>query len=48
MASVSSCCYELTEFVSNHILCYIYRYMFSSVMNSDGMTNELREDCRTT
>lgn len=39
---------EFTEFMSNHILCYIYRYMFSSVMNSDGMTNELREDCRTT
>ena len=41
MSSVSSCSNELTKFVSNHILCYIYRHMLSSVMNSDGMTNEL-------
>ena len=48
MSFVSSCSNELTKFMSNHIFCYEYRHMFSSVMNSDCMTNELREDCRTT
>ena len=40
MSSVSSCCNELTKFMSNHILCNIYRNMLSSIMNSDCVSNE--------
>ena len=47
MSSVCSGCYELTEFVSNHIFCNIYRHMSSSIMNCDCMSNHLREDCGT-
>ena len=39
---------ELSEFVSNHIFCYIYRHVLSSVMNCDCMSNHHWEDCRTT
>ena len=45
--NAGSGCYELSEFVSNHILCNIYRNMFSSVMNSNCMSYELWKDCRT-
>ena len=38
--AIRGSCYELTEFVSNHILCNVYRHMFSSVMNSDCVSNE--------
>ena len=47
VSSVGSGCNELTEFVANHILCYIYRHVFSSVMDSDCVSYEGREDCRT-
>ena len=40
MTSVSSCRNELAEFVSNHILCNINRYMLSSIMYCECQTYE--------
>ena len=36
---------KLTELVTNHIFGYIYRNMFSAVMNGKCVTNEFRENC---
>ena len=44
MSTVSSCSNELTKLMAYHILCNVYRNVFSSVMNCDRMTNKLRED----
>ena len=33
MSSKYTSCYELTKFMPNHIFSYVYRYMFSSIMN---------------
>ena len=30
---------EFTEFMSNHILCYIHGDMLASVMNSEGVAD---------
>ena len=47
MSSIGSGCYKLSELMSNHIFCYIYRHMFSSVMDSNCVSNKGREDCGT-
>lgn len=36
---------EFTEFVSNHILCYIHGDMLASVMNSEGVADKFGKDC---
>ena len=48
VTSVGSGSNELAEFVSNHIFSYIYRNMLAAVMNCNCMSNEGRENCRTT
>ena len=35
---------EFTEFMSNHILCYIHGDMLASVRNSDGVADTFGED----
>ena len=44
MASESPSRCELSKFVANHILSYIYRNELVPVMNRDSMTNEVRRD----
>ena len=36
---------EFTEFMSNHILCYIHGDMLASVMNSEGVADKFGKDC---
>ena len=48
VTTVGSGYYELTQLVAYHILGNVYRNMSSSVMNSDRVTNHLREDSGTT
>ncbi len=48
MTSVGSGSYEFAKFVSNHIFSYIYRNMLAAVMNCNCVSNEGRENCRTT
>jgi len=38
---------EFTKFVSNHILGHIYRKELPSVVHVEGMTDHLRENCRS-
>jgi len=35
---------ELSEFVPNHVLAYIYRHVPAAIMNRYGVPNHLRED----
>ena len=44
MAFVSSCWCKFTKFITNHVFCHIYRYMFATIMNCDCMANHLREE----
>ena len=39
---------EFAKFMTDHIFSDINRYMLSSVVNSDGVTNEARQDGRST
>ena len=36
---------KFAQTMSDHIIGDIHRDMAASVMNGDGMTNQLREDC---
>ena len=37
---------ELTQLVTNHILCHIDGHMLAAVVHGKGVTNEVGENCR--